>query len=504
MIDAEVQERAQVRRAGRRLSGVSQRSARHEGERRALGRMGQHALLIAALLPTGALGCKSRAAPAADAGAPEAGVVAPAPPRCVEPSRGAAFLIGQPSSEADAGERALDLPFAVEIGRAALHGEGFVVTALRSVAGQTRAVLASVTSDAAGGRLIELGRVHGDVDPPRLSARDGRLVVGVVDHDATSTIVRLASISQLGAEPQITWGALPRIGNDESQAFDLGLGASRGVLVWDEFRKEDGHGTLWSLTFGVDDPGSVTPARLVSVKGADTEAPRLILREGGYWLAYVAHARGERRKGGQPSPDIDLESLVELGERWVELMRLDESGVRVGEPLRVSRGGNALVFDLAPGPDNSAWIAWREDATSPGVERRAIWLASVDAAGQVKQHVVEDDRVGAGVPRLFPAASAPRAGWLMLGTVGDRTSFAPLGADLVLIEPLASDPLVGAGEVLAARGERLLVATPRGLSAELSVRDCQLGVAPPSAPSAEPGPPAEQREHEEPEVAPTP
>ncbi|MBX3182301.1 MAG: hypothetical protein KIT72_09395 [Polyangiaceae bacterium] len=482
MVDAEAQQRAPGR------------------ERRGQGLL---AILLVALPVAWTLGCKSKPAPVTDAGAPEGGVALPAAPRCVEPSRGAAFLIGQPSPEVDAGEQALDLPFAIEVGRAAPHGEGFVVTALRSVAGQTRAVLASVTADAAGGRLIELGRVHGDVDPPRLSARDGRLVVGVVDHDATSTIVRLASVSQLVAEPQITWGALPRIGNDESQAFDLGLGATRGVLVWDEFRKEDGHGTLWSLTFGLDDPGSVTPARLVSVKGADTEAPRLISRDGGYWLAYVAHARGERRQGGKPSPDIDLESLVELGERWVELMRLDESGVRVGEPLRVSRGGHALVFDLAPGPDGSAWIAWREDATSPGVERRAIWLASVDAAGQIQQRVIEDDRVGAGVPRLLPAASAGRAGWLALATVGDRTSFAALGADLSLGEPLLPDPLVGAGEILAARGDRLLIASPRGLSAELGARDCKpAAAAAPLAPSAEPGPPVEQREQEEPQLLP--
>lgn len=481
-----------VRDASRRCPGGT--GARHAWRSALVLMLGSVSALTAS--------CKSRKVELTDAGASDALAVASAAPRCTSPSQGAAFLIGQPSREGDAGEQALDLPFAVELGPAVAHEAGFVVTALRSVAGQTRAVLASVTDDAAGGRLLELGRVHGDVEPPRVALREGRVVVGVVDHDATSTIVRLATVSQLTVEPQLTWGALPRIGNDESQAFDLGIGETRGVLVWDEFRKEDGYATLWSLTFGLDDPGSVTPARLISVKGADAEAPRLIRRQGGYWLAYVAHARGERRQGGKPSPDIDLESLVELGERWVELMRLDENGVRVGEPVRVSRGGNALVFDLAAGPNGAAWLAWRDDATSPGVERRAIWLASVDAAGEIKQQVIEDERVGAGVPRLLTVTATARAGWLALATVGDRTSFAPLSAELSLSEPLASEPLAQTGELLAARGDRLLFGTPRGLSAELSVLECKPTSLPPPAPSAEPGPPAEAREQDEPAMVP--
>ncbi|MEZ4375054.1 MAG: hypothetical protein R3B07_29855 [Polyangiaceae bacterium] len=419
-------------------------------------------------------GCKDKSKPPEPAESAAASA-APAPPapRCAEVSPGASFVIGKPSAAKPEEDQALDLPFAVELGRAEALDAGFLVTALRSVGGESHAMLASLNRDASGGRLVELGRVHGDVDPPLIAAGKDRVFVGVADHDASAAIVRLASISKADTDPQITWGALPQIGSDESEVFDLALGKERGVLAYDDYRKSDGHSSVWTLTFGLDDPSKVTPPRVVSLKGQDVEAPKLALRPGGFWLAWIAHS-----KLAAPSkPDeknIDLESLVELGTRWLELVKLDENGVREGDPLKVSPSeGHVLVFSLMSAPDGSAWLAWRDDATSPGVERRAVLLARVDASGGKTDLKIEDERVGAGVPNLLAVSPATKqAAWLGLGTASDRTSFLALGPDFKPVEDLDNDPLVGPAELLAAKNDQILLGKPRGLASELSVVRC--------------------------------
>lgn len=391
------------------------------------------------------------------------------------------------------------MPFAVELGRAASLDSGFLVTALRSVGGESHAMLASLNRDASGGRLLELGRVHGDVDPPLVAAGKGRVFVGVADHDASSAIVRLASISKASSDPQITWGALPQIGGDESEVFDLALGQERGVLAYDDYKKSDGHSSVWTLTFGLDDPSKITPPRVVSLKGQDVEAPKLAVRPGGFWLAWIAHSKLET-PSKPDQKNIDLESLVELGTRWLELVKLDENGVRVGEPLKVSASeGHVLVFSLISGPDGSAWLAWRDDATSPGVERRAVLLARVDASGSKTDLKIEDERVGAGVPNLLQVTPATKqAAWLGLGTASDRTSFLALGPDFKPVEDLDNDPLVGPAELLAARGDEVLLGKPQGLASELSVLRCT-----PRYGSAGQGNPVEDEEEPEVPVAPS-
>lgn len=400
-------------------------------------------------------------------------------------------MIGKPSTQPDPEQQAIDLPFAVEIGGARNLDKGYLVAALRSVGKETHAMLASVSEDSAAGRVVELGRVHGDVEPPVLATRKDKVVVGVADHDASGSIVRLATVSQAASNPSVTWGALPSIGSDESQAFDIALGDQRGVLVWDDFKKADGYGTVWSLSFSLDDPSSVTPARVVSPKGQDVEAPQLAERPGGYWLAWIAHSKlkpaAPAASAKAPPAELDSENLVDLGKRWIEVARLDENGVRQGEPLQIgSKDGHVLVFDLAAGPDGSAWLAWRDDATSPGAERRTVLLASLNASGTVTELKLEDERVGAGVPRLVGVEGADKqAAWLALGTVGDRTTFVALSPQFKLLEALDNDPLVGSADMLAAHGDRVLLSKPSGLAAELSVARCAYRQD--SPPSAAPG-----------------
>ncbi|MCA9627212.1 MAG: hypothetical protein KC766_06085 [Myxococcales bacterium] len=438
-------------------------------------RLASGAVLLAPLV---AASCKDRPQPPSAVTGSASASVAPTAlaPRCTEVSRGASFVIGKPSPAKQGDEdQALDLPFAVELGRAHAFEKGFLVTALRSVAGQSQAMLASLNADASGGRIVELGRVHGDVEPPLITVGKNHVFVGVADHDASSAIVRLASISKPTGEPQVTWGALPQIGGDASEAFDMALGEERGVLAYDDYKKADGHSSVWTLTFGLDDPSKVTPARVVSLKGQDVEAPKLAERPGGFWLAWIAHSKLETESKPKPSEkNIDLESLVELGTRWLELVKLDENGVRVGEPLKVSaEDGHVLVFDLMGAPDGSAWLAWRDDATSPGVERRAVLLARVDASGSKTDLKIEDERVGAGVPNLLEVAPPTKqVAWLGLGTASDRTSFLALAPDFKPVEDLDNDPLVGPAELLAARDDEILLGRPQGLACELSVVRC--------------------------------
>lgn len=453
--------------------------------------------LIGALLSVGCEGCpgvKPSPSPAEASGKPVVSAVpsvqAPERARCVDVTPGASFVIGKAPTRptADAGDEALNLPFAVELGNAVpLAKAGFAVTALRVEGGATHALVALVGGDAGRGKVVDLGRVHGDVDPPRAVTRDGRLFVGVVDSDSSATTVRLAEITDPAGAASVTWGATLQQGNDESQVFGIAVGKERGVLVWDEWDKPAGHSVVRSATFSLSNLSNVTTSRVISPKETDAEAPQLQQRPGGgYWLAWYAHsgvdpAELKKRPLPEAGPDAgeeELAVLVETGERWLEVTALDENGSRSAEPQRVSETGQrVLVSDMAVTDAGAAVLAWRDHDGAPGVEKQLVRLARVDAGGAIVRQVIDDDAVGSGVPELVvPTASAgeqaPTRVWLALADVMDETRLAPLGLDLNLRGELATDPKVAQQQILAARGTVLLLARPQGLAMELSALSC--------------------------------
>ncbi|MBX3126960.1 MAG: hypothetical protein KF718_09600 [Polyangiaceae bacterium] len=441
--------------------------------------------------------CRSQRAepPAEVAPADSVASSLPAAPRCRAVTPGVRFTMGQPSLRpADAGEEedepAAPLPFAVELGGAVAHDGGFAVSALSAKGGGTTALVALVDGAGKGGRLVQLGATHGDVEPPRLAARGAAVVAVVPDSDAGGGRLRLARID-VGAA-SVTWGGELPEARDESHALDVELGPKRAVVVWDEVTKGERRGVIRVASFAADDPSNVTAARTLSSGDEDAEAPQLAPRPGGFWAAWLVRAAPPavvRAPAGKraPSPataasDQPDPPVVELGRRRLRLVPLDENGARLGEPLDVTAPlSQVLVFDLASSAQGDALLAYRDEPTSPGVEAEVVRFARVLPGGSVEHHDLADAAVGAGVPSLLVDLAAPAAGqrlWLSLGSVTDVTRLGALDAAAKLLDRLDTEPALGAGEPIAARAGRLLVAEPKGLAMDLFVLGCERGAPP--------------------------
>jgi len=448
-------------------------------------------LLLAAVLGGG---CKKHKKPAAASApeAPSAKAASPPSARCSAVKRGASFTIGRPGqNNAGDGDDDVPLPFAVDPGSAVPLPSGFAVSALQSMDGGTGAVIAIVGPDADSGKLVDLGRVYGDADPPRLAARDGHLVVALAGNDASGATLRLVAIRTPTGAADVVWGREMEQGNDQSQVFGVELGKQRGVLVWDDWDKRGDHGVIRGSTFALDDVSNATRPRVLSPKDDDAEAPRIVRRPGGFWLAWISHTRAHAKRPGasklaaKTAPVASAgpgagSGIVELGSRWLELVPLDENGSPTAPPIAVTQhDAHVLVFDVAPAPDSGALLAWRDDEAAPGAEGRIVHLARVRPGGSTETHVLDDEKVGAGVPTLLvdqhqSKNAGPQAAWLSLAGVSDETRLAALDDQGKLIDELSTDRVLRHAEPVVLDRGRMLLAAPHGLALELSTATCQV------------------------------
>ena len=460
-------------------------------------------LLMFLVLP----GCKKKPdeappAPAAS-GSSSAEATLAKGPRCrTTPVR--TFSIGeraptQPRGDAGGDEdddQELALPFAVEIGSALPTPGGFAIAGLRSTAGGSGAFIAFYDVPSGAGRMVELGRTYGGADPPRLAAHGARLVAVVPDSDASSGRLRLASIGAGASPPGVTWGGEISASRDESAAFSVELGESRGVVVWDEFDKKHRRGIIRASSFDAANIATLTEPRTISPETRDAEAPRLQPRPGGFWLAFTARPSAPPDKrlpvaktapGASARSPADAgmdESVLRVGQRGIDVVPLDANGSPTAEPRSVTLPrAHVMAFDIGAGADGALLLAWRDDDTAPGAESGAVYLAKVMPDGAITRSVIEDDQGGAGVPSLIVDRQRPvRAGahplWLALASVSDATRLGALSPAGELLDTLGSDPLLSNAEPLALRDGRLLLGRPRGLAVELNLIDCTPGAAP--------------------------
>lgn len=455
------------------------------------------------------VGCKRRAPepqPSASASAAPAPVAAA--PRCVEAHPGKSFTLGERSNDgADAGDDEDDgldqpaLPFAVELGRALPFGDGFAVSALSTVGGKTRAVVALLDAEVGAGKVVELGTLHGDPDPPELAGFESELVALVHDTDAGGELLKLAAVRPGPDKPSVVLGAEIAESRDESRVAGLELGPERGVAIWDEWSLADKHGVIVTASFARKDLSNVTKKRIVSLPSEDAEAPRISRRPGGFWAAWISRSAGPKAKAAAPkaaapkaaapkalpsasaSAEAPEPALVELGERWVSAVPLDANGVAISEPKPITpKNAHVLVFDLATGPDGTLLFSWRNDDSAPGTEERQIHLGSVKPDGTVERHLLDDAGPGVGVPAILvddaPKDPAAAQTWLSLASVSDATRLGALGPSGTLLDSLAAEPVVRSGELIALARGRMLLARPRGMAMELGLVECKPGPAP--------------------------
>jgi len=457
--------------------------------------MGSCLVTGAVLVGLLAAGCrKSPSAEEDQQPAEEPSAPAPPAPRCPEVKEAGSFLIGEPGPSSESADDDVALPFAAELGSGVGYGEGFAVTALRARGGGTAAVVALVAPDVSRGRLVDLGPVHGGGPPPLIASFGDRLLVVVADSDAGGRRLRLATLSGTASRGDVRWGAELAQGRSDSERFGLAVGAERGVLVWDEWDSRAGRGVVRLSTFALADIARATPARNVSPEASDVEGVQVARRPGGYWLAWVSHSSygadaGVAHPAPPPAPSVgsaqpdeveDLPPVLDLGRRWLEVVPVGEDGSAGAPPLVVTpQDAHVVVFDLASGPDGSAWLTWRDDRTSPGAEKRSVNMARVRPDGAKELHVIQDERFGAGAASILVDSAPPAAGpvaWLALDGINDQMRIGALDERAVLVDALAPEAAIGRAEPVAVHGGTLLLARPRGTAVELSAVACRAGL----------------------------
>jgi hypothetical protein len=301
-----------------------------------------------------------------------------------------------------------------------------------------------------------------------LTSKGSLLAVGLLDSESAGRRLRLGKIS----EGSVTWTSSFEQGRDESFAFDLAIGASRAIAVWDDDARDPERGVIRVATVSASTLLSPSLVRTVTLPQTDAESPRVIARPGGFWIAWIAR-RPER------TDDTAREPGEEAQYRWLEVAQLDENGAPLALPRRVtSIDGHVIAYTLRPGADGTAVLVYRDDDTPSGASGGSIARISVRADGTLTEvTTIAESSVGVGAPALVD-------GWMAVADASAETRLARVSPGGDLLDTLSSEPILGRGEVLAAAGDLLLVSRPRGASVRLFVTRCgesTFKAAPPSS-----------------------
>jgi hypothetical protein len=380
-----------------------------------------------------------------------------------------------PASDPDAGSEEDEedpLPYSVELGAARPFEAGFVVSGLRTEKGAAHAFVALYGEG--GGKLVDLGSVHGDPEPPQPVVLGGRLFVLVLDSDAAGRVLRVVEIEEPGNRANVvTKGELSGMGRDAT-GFRAEESEGRALFVYGAAAKTN------AVFAGSFDPAGRKPlsARRLSLGTEDTSEPRLAARPGGFWLAFVSEPAPERAPKSSPknadAGDDEPEALLELGPRQVRAVPLDGSGTPLGAPRALTAPSTKpFVFDLASDGESGALVLWQESQGAPGAGGGSIRLFRVGADQSVTESRIDDERLGAGAPALLrdPKPPSPAGAlWLSAAAEDDVTLFSSLSFG----EPpsLSADPIVKGSPLLAVSHGKFLVSHWRGQNVELGLVAC--------------------------------
>lgn len=405
----------------------------------------------------------------------------PVPSRCHELSQPSPFRIGElaanhaPADDPDdAGpddDDEVPAPFSVELGPARADAEGFAISALRSLKGQSHALIALLNGDAGNGKLVDLGVVHGDPDPPAFVAHGKDLLVAAPDMDAGGGMLKIGVVHDARGAAQVTWG--PEItGVRRDSTFALELSGEHALLAY--AAEVAGKIRVFSALL---DPNNLkqklTPEPL-SAAGADVDSPRLALRKGGYWLAVARALDAPQGKPKAPAvaagdEQIEADSVLDIGTRRIEVSKLDALGKAASSALVVTKpGARPMSFELAAAADGGAYIAFRDDDSTPGTDGGALELVHVKADGSFAKVELHGEANGTGTPTLIADASDASKVWLTAAGESGATWFGRLTEH----STLAADSVVRGGDLIAGRDGKLLLTRSKGTSAEFFLVQC--------------------------------
>jgi hypothetical protein len=389
-----------------------------------------------------------------------ASVVAEMLPRCrVDGAR-----VGVPGDDVVAGD-AVTTPDALLVG------------VVRRQGGKRLASVVRASLDLASVKMIDVGATLGDDPPPSPRLHGGTVsVASYARHNADAgagagaltgnaagtsaaiaggTMTRILEIARLDGTSLVREGAVLQQA-DESLAYDVAWpdhGAP--VVAWDEDAPMlpsqilADRGVVKVQVLGAGKP------RVASPDTSDAEAPRLLARRGGYWLAWLAH---------RPEPAEDAGAAAEgPGERrayrWVELVALDAKGEATSPVRRITpEKGRVASFDLATSPPESGSgepklvvVVQDEAAVTEGAGERIVRYAVDGQKDRVESAELLDGGVGHALADLLPLAAAdPRAmRWLAFTDTQEHAHLVPLGSALGLAGAPTLEPSLDGARIVA-------------------------------------------------------
>jgi hypothetical protein len=392
-------------------------------------------------------------------------VVAETLPRCrIDGAR-----LALPGDDVVAGEAVLG-PDALYLGVVRREGA-------KRLAGVVRASLDLSTS-----RMIELGPALGDDPPPtprlrgptpfvtsftRRAAGDAGAGDGGAGRMGTS---RRLDIARVDGTTLVSEGTIAQQA-DESLAYDVawpeGDAAGPGLVAWDEDAPPEVAAALGDRGLvKVQLLGAGTKARVASPDKSDAEAPRLLARPGGYWLAWLAR-RAEAAEDAGPNGNAEGPG-ERRAYRWVELVSLDTKGEATSPVRRISpEKGRVASFDLVRtgGATDAQVVVLVQDeaAHAEGAGERMVRYVTdgdrVDAADLL------DGGIGHALADLLPPTGDSR--WLSFVDPQEHAHLLPLGPTLRVAGANTTEPALDGARVLGTTPPDVLYAVGPAGTAEV-------------------------------------
>jgi len=354
------------------------------------------------------------------------------------------------------------------------------------------ALVALVGPNAESGRLVELGNVYGDPDPPELAVAGDRLLLAVVGMDTQGRRLRLARMSDAGSA-SVEWLGEISLAADESAAVGLAAAEKRALLTWIFPDPESKHARVRVMAFDPRAADCKFKGLPISAADRDAEDPAVVARSDGFWVAFVERAASSRKSEAKPDspPEDDGPSwrALDLDRGELTIVALDAKGRAVRPPIKAGPVSSHVVsFDLAAIEDGSALIAFRDNDAALGAASTGVTLVRVGSGASVERRTVPDSEVGLGSPTLLVDRDAPAGNrvWVAIHGQSDQLQFGNVGLDGKLIGPLRAEAELANAEPLLRAGSGLLVGRPRGRSVELKWMACRAIEATPHNPRSKP------------------
>jgi hypothetical protein len=312
--------------------------------------------------------------------------------------------------------------------------------------------------------MVDLGASIGDSPPPHPFVTNGQLFAASYVRgraDAATAGSRTLGFFRIDGDKS-TLGATLEQSVDDSAAVDV-AGSAKGALVtWDEAgpggpagkaappgdaarstgSSAQSHGVIRVAVVDPAQTGDLRAgSRIVSPDASDADEPKVAPREGGYWVAWLAHREQSSVDASAPA---ELEGPGEARDsRWVEILPVDDAGKPAGAVRRLTpASGHISAFTLVPRPTGAPAqstldvFARDDEEASEGAGGRLLRIGvRVDAVESPT--VLVADGAGRGAPEVMTGAGPSL---VFYADTTDHSRLLPLSEGGAILGPSSPEP----------------------------------------------------------------